>query len=144
MRRFDDSRGGTMVIEYRNAIGNGAEFNKEDWIIADVHYPETCKHIADIFADHQYGAVKITVTDREGDRWQYRQVPGPTLELQFRLITQRASPRPGEGPWEIRQACASFSAETLDAIEEVLRDNFGIDHLKIIDAEGDTWEWRLA
>ena len=138
-----------MVIEYRSAIGKGAEFDKEDWMNIGDNYPATRKHIAGIFADHHYGAVKITVTDGDGDRWQYRQVPDPTpvaaKELQFRLITQlMASPRPGEGPWETRQACASFSAETLDAIEEILRDNFGIDHLKIIDAEGDTWEWRLA
>ena len=136
-----------MVIEYRSAIGKGAKFDKEGWINVGDNYPETCKHIAGIFADHHYGAVKITVTDGDGDRWQYRQVPDPTLELQFRLITQlMASPRPGEGPWEIRQACASFSAETLDAIEAVLlaQYSFGIDHLKIIDADGDTWEWRLA
>ena len=138
-----------MVIEYRSAIGKGAEFDKRDWMNIGDNYPATCKHIAGIFADHHYGAVKITVTDGDGDRWQYRQVPDPTpvaaKELQFRLITQLMASAGREGPWEPRQEYSN-PAETLEAIEAVLRaqHSFGIDHLKIIDADGDTWEWRLA
>ena len=89
-----------MVIEYRNAIGKGAEFDKEEWMNVGDNNPATCKHIAGIFADHHYGAVKITVTDGDGDRWQYRQVPDPTpvKELQLAALPVGASTgthRPG-------------------------------------------------
>ena len=101
----------------------------------------------------EFGVKVITIVDRDGDKWQYREkveaeapVAQPVKEMHYRLITRsmRAEGHTDPDLWGHRNDSGMDVAQ-LDVIESLLRSTpvWGVSGIDVIDGDGDTWEYRL-
>ncbi len=91
----------------------------------------------------------MTVTDQDGDRWQYRKVTEPVAEaapeVYYRLITRYMRQQGNTDPAWTHRSFSGVESDHLDTIEKLLRSEpcWGVSEIGIIDGDGDLWEYRL-